>query len=166
MKRFILTMLFAMAIIAISSCGLDKLKNNVEYDFYIMNEIESAVNFTLNFYHRETSQLPTEKVISIESGACVPLFNGLVIGEEFSYTDEDIFYKTLIGDPREDSYAEAVRSDNGKSIRWSPNEIENDSFYSSANWAFEEKEANGKTHKKWTYILGDTIFENIALNHQ
>lgn len=53
MKRYILTMLFAMAIIAISSCGLDKLKNNVEYDFYIMNETESAVNFTLYFYHRE-----------------------------------------------------------------------------------------------------------------
>ena len=55
MKRFILTILFPMAIIAISSCGLDKLKNNVEYDFYIMNETESAVNFTLNFNHREAS---------------------------------------------------------------------------------------------------------------
>lgn len=136
-----------------NSCGLDKLNDHTECNFYLKNETGSTVVFTLQYYASETSQLPTQIVKTINDGECVELMGGLQVGDGFSFTDEELFEMTLIGDPRDDSYAEVQISDNEEKIRWDPNEIDENSFYSQGNWLFEETEKNGKVYKKWTYLL-------------
>lgn len=86
-----------MTLCIVNSCGLDKLNNVVEYEFYSRNEI----------------------------------------GEGFSHTDMDLFNHALIGDLREDTYAEAEMTEDGRKIRWSPHEINEKSFYSPDSWIFE-----------------------------
>ena len=142
-----------------SSCGFDKLHNNTECDFYIDNESRSSIVFTLQCYKQETSEVPTVKVVSINNDECKPIFKGMAIAEGFSFSDEEIFNKTLIGDVRDDSYAEVQISDNGGKIRWDPNAIDETSFYSQDNWLFEETEKNGKIYKKWTFIIDASQFE-------
>jgi len=137
----------------VNSCGFDKLNNVVEYEFYIRNETGSDVVLTMKTYQRESSQLPTERVISINEYECVTLFGTLVVGEGFSFTDIDLFNDALIGDLREDTYAEVELTEDVRKIRWSPHEIDEKSFYSPDNWIFEESEGNGKVYKKWTLIL-------------
>ena len=149
-----------MTLCIVNSCGLDKLNNVVEYEFYIRNETGSDVVFTLKTYKQESSQLSTERVISINEDECVTLFGTLVVGEGFPYTDMDLFNHALIGDLREDTYAEAEMTEDGRKIRWSPHEINEESFYSPDSWIFEESEANGKSYKKWTFILGQAVFED------
>ena len=92
-------------------------------------------------------------VISINEDECMTLFGTLVVGEGFSHTDMDLFNHALIGDLREDTYAEAEMTEDGRKIRWSPHEINEKSFYSPDSWIFEESEANGKAYKKWTFII-------------
>ncbi len=144
----------------VNSCGFDKLNNVVEYEFYIRNETGSDVVLTLKTYERESSQLPKERIKSINKDECVTLFGTLVVGEGFSFTDIDLFNDALIGDLREDMYAEAEMAEDGRKIRWSPNEIDEKSFYSPDNWIFEESEENGKAYKKWTFILDQAVFED------
>lgn len=147
------------SLVLITSCGLDKLKNSVEYDFLVKNETGSSVVVRVHYYARATSEEPIDRLVAIENGDCAALFKGLAVGEGFSYTDEEIFYKTLIGDIREDSYAEVVRDEDGKSIKWSPNEIDETSLYSFRNWTFEQSVTNGKIYKKWMLTLNDTLFQ-------
>lgn len=142
-----------------SSCGFDKYKDTAEYDFYMKNESGSPVVFTLHWYERKTSTLPMERVISINKDECKPIFEGLVVGEGFSFDDEELFNDTLIGDLRDDSYAEIQFSDNKIKIRWNPNVIDEHSIYSPANWLFEKTERNGKIYKKWTFIIDASIFQ-------
>ena len=97
-----------MTLCIVNSCGLDKLNNVVEYEFYIRNETGSDVVFTLKTYKQESSQLPTERVISINEDECMT-----------------------------DTYAEAEMTEDGRKIRWSPHEINEKSFYSPDSWIFE-----------------------------
>jgi hypothetical protein len=46
-----------MTLCIVNSCGLDKLNNVVEYEFYIRNETGSDVVFTLKTYKQESSQI-------------------------------------------------------------------------------------------------------------
>lgn len=59
-------------------------------------------------YKQESSQLPTERVISINEDECM------------TYT-----------------YAEAEMTEDGRKIRWSPHEINEKSFYSPDSRIFE-----------------------------
>lgn len=130
-----------------SSCGFDKLHNNTECDFYIDNESRSSIVFTLQCYKQETSEVPMVKVVSINNDECKPIFKGMAIAEGFSFSDEEIFNKTLIGDVRDDSYAEVQISDNGGKIRWDPNAIDETRFIHRTTGSLRRLRKTGRSIK-------------------
>ena len=149
----------SLAIILCTSCGFDKLHSDIIADFYIKNDTGYSLVYRAMYYERETSQLPKDISLTIESGDCIAIYEGLVFSK--SDSNEEILLSSLSGDIRNDTFAEIEIIGKDRVIRWHPNDSGINSIYSLSNWIIEDSFNSNKTttYKSLTLIIDD-IFLN------
>ena len=141
------------------SCGFDKLHNDIIADFYLQNKTGEPIIFTMQYYARETSLLPTEVILSIDNEECVSLFDNLAFSND--YSDEDILLFSLSRNIQEDTYTEIKVKDKDISIRWSANDDTDNSIYMLSNWTLVDScNTNNTTkYKSFKFVIDKELFD-------
>ena len=157
MRSISILISFCFAMFLCTSCGFDKLHPDIIADFYIKNDTGYALIYRAKYYERETSLLPKDLTLTIESGECIAIFEGLVFSK--SDSDEEILLSSLSGNTRDDTFAEIEIIEEGRVIRWQPNDREETSIYSFSNWVVEDSLNSNKTttYKSFSFIINSRI---------